>query len=111
MEAEEAKRLQLALSYDSMVSTAGFRDLVDWLEKSAEALELKCASAEPEDKHHFQAYFAEWQQRKMVLAGIKQRVRNQIELKTALEEEEKNERPSSDTRFDTGGSDRSLPGY
>jgi hypothetical protein len=111
VEAEEAKRLQLALNYDAMASSPGFRDLVGWLDESVEALELKCATAEPEDERHFRAYFSEWQQRKMVVAGIKQRVRNQIETKIALEEEVKNERPSSDTYLDTGGSDRSLPGY
>jgi hypothetical protein len=110
VEAEELQELQLASSYESMAVTAAFRDLVSWLQESAESLELKCATADAEDKQHFEAYFSAWQQRKMVVAGIKQRVENQIKRKNVLEEEIHNERqPSGDPAFHPG--DTNLRGY
>lgn len=110
MEAERLQALQLASNYEAMASSMAFRDMMVWLDEATESLELKAAQANPESKEHFQAYFTEWQQRKLVVQGIKNRIAVQLELKTELEDEVLNERPTSgDPAFYSGSTQ--LPGY
>lgn len=96
MEIEEVLALKLATAYKSMSGSAAFKDLIADLEESAESLELKAASAKAESRQHFEAYFTEWQQRKLVLAWIRKRVSDQLAIKTELESREQNERNDDD---------------
>ena len=70
MEAEDAQRLQLATAYIAMSGSLAWRDLVSDMESACESMELRAAMALPEEKAHFEAYFTEWQQRKLVLAWM-----------------------------------------
>ena len=110
MEAESLKRLQLATAYESMDGFLAYRDLLEWLEDDVAKAEMRAAQADPENTAFFRAYFTEWQAKKIVLTSIKDRMAVQKAAKIELEQEALNERPSSNTSYDTGG-DTQLPGY
>jgi hypothetical protein len=107
-ELEQASTIRLGGSYEALQNSEAFTDLIEFLEASCISLELKLAGISPEDKQFFHDYFMEWQQRKMVVMGIKARMENSISLKKQLEEELTNERTD-----DLGSSrtDTALPGY
>lgn len=102
MEIDEILALKLATAYKSMSGSAAFKDLMGDLETSAQQLELSAAQALPESRQHFEAYFTEWQQRKLVLAWIRKRVNDQLAVKTELEERERNERTNDDDLASSG---------
>src|ERR1700744_6333961 len=92
-------------AYAQMYGTWAFQDFLEWLEDAVDAAANRAASLKPEQREHFQAYFMAWQERKKLVAEIK----NHIEVS-------KERTTSSDGNPESGdpypaGTSTHFPGY
>lgn len=107
MELEQAATIRLGGSYEALQRSEAFLDIMQWLDDACEALESQLANIPLKQKHLFNDSFQQWQQRKKVVSGIRQKVELHVGQKKQIEEDLKNERTD-----DLGSSsDTALPGY
>jgi hypothetical protein len=96
-------------NYHQMFNSWAFKDFLKWLEERVEHYEGLCASANPQSREHWEAYFRSWQERKLVLREILQHIEDN---KQQIKEQEENERSSEPALpISTSNNSTFLPGY